>query len=138
MPPRHYKVDVWDSHDKFIETQNFRLTLKNPEESDYHLYYFDMALDKDFMIVDLNGLYEKSVMSVNYRSGYSVAKVYDGAKPFQVSEEYTDRQWLGLDTKLPNKVSWGAVVYGMFPVLKSANDEQRSQSLGDQIHKRSE
>lgn len=140
VPQGHYKISVWNLDKSLYKATESKITLKNPKESNDQLYRFDVAMDKIYTIVNLNALYEgntfadymsKAVGTKNNR--LKIEKFYDGATLFFIPETFTFRTFIDLDDKIPTKVSYGEVVYGLFQFPKTLPEEQLQEALFKRI-----
>lgn len=136
----NYKVSVWNLDKNLYKSIEYKITLKNPKESNYQLYRFDLAMDKIYTIVNLNALYEGNAFA-DYmskavgtkRDKLRIEKFYDGGSLFIVPETYTDRTFVDVDDKIPTNVKYGEVVYGLFAFEKSLPEDQIQDNLFNQI-----
>jgi len=136
----NYKVSVWNLDKNLYKSIEYKITLKNPKESNYQLYRFDLAMDKIYTIVNLNALYEGNAFA-DYmskavgtkRDQLRIEKIYDGGSLFIVPETYTDRTFVDVDDKIPTNVKYGEVVYGLFAFEKSLPEDQIQDNLFNQI-----
>lgn len=143
VPEGNYKVKVWNEDESLYDETDFKVTLKDSKKSDYRLYRFDLAMDKVYAIVNLNALYEGSFFA-DYMSNavgtkrekLHIEKLYDGGTPFLVSENYTSRTFVDTDDKIPTKIKYGEVVYGLFSFLKTVPEDQTETALYEQIAKK--
>lgn len=122
VPPGTYKIVVWDENNKFYnKVQKFSFEL--PEgKSDYHAYYFDLSMDKNFGIASLNHLFaggdfaESMANAVGTNKNLTIEIIYPGTEPFQVNTRYSNRTFLDLYDALPKEIKYGELLYGMFAV----------------------
>lgn len=138
-----YKIKVWDASETLVGSADFEVKLKNPEESDYQLYRFDLAMDKVFAVVNLNSMYEGNAFAEHMakavgtqRDYLKVEKLYDGRAPFLVPENFTSRTFVDLSDAIPSSVKYGQVVYGLFALPKTLREDQLQTTLLSQITKR--
>ena len=136
----NYKVSVWNLDKNLYKETEYKIVLKNPKESNYELYRFDLAMDKIYSVVNLNALYEGNSFT-DYMSKavgtkhdkLRIEKFYDGGSLFLVPETYTSRTFVDIDDKIPTKVKYGEVVYGLFAFEKSLPEDQIQENLFNQI-----
>lgn len=140
VPEGDYKITVWNQDETYYNSTYFTVKLKDPKKSNYQLYRFDLAMDKIYAIVYLNALYEGNSFAEEMaraagtsREKLKVEQLYDGAEPFFVSEDYAFRTFVDLDKKMPKKVKYGEMVYGLFSFPKAFEDEEIQPELYRQI-----
>lgn len=140
VPAGNYKVKVWNQDESLYKSVDFKVMLNDPQKSNYQLYRFDLAMDKIYAIVNLNALYEGNSFA-DYMSNavgtkrekLRVEKLYDGGVPFFVPETYTFRTFIDIDDKIPAKVRYGEVVYGLFAFPKALPEDHIQAVLLEQI-----
>jgi hypothetical protein len=140
VPEGNYKISVWNLDKNLYKSIKYKITLKNPKESNYQLYRFDIAMDKIYTIVNLNALYEGNSFA-DYMSKavgtkhdkLRIEKFYDGGTLFFIPETYTFRTFVDSDDKIPTKVKYGEVVYGLFEFPKTLPEDQIQETLFNQI-----
>lgn len=140
VPEGNYRISVWNMDKNLYKSAECKITLADPKKSNYQLQRFDIAMDKIYAIVNLNALYEgdsfadhmsKAVGTSNNK--LKIEKLYDGASLFFVPETYTFRTFIDTDDKLPAKVKYGEVVYGLFAFPKTTAEDQIQENLYKQI-----
>lgn len=143
VPTGNYKISVWDSNDSLVKSSEYQLKLPKPDESNYELMRFDLAVDKNFVLVNMNSMYggnaiaehmSKAMGTKSY--GIRIAKIYDGQLPFLLDENYTIRTIIDLEEDFPDRIKYGNVVYGLFAIPKELPKEQFQQALMEQIVKK--
>lgn len=140
VPEGNYKISVWNLDKNLYKSTECKITLKNPKESNYQLYRFDLAMDKIYTIVNLNALYEGNSFA-DYMSKavgtkhekLKIEKFYDGSSLFFVPETYTFRTFVDLEDKIPTKVKYGEVVYGLFEFPNTLSEDQIQETLFNKI-----
>jgi hypothetical protein len=143
VPEGNYKVKVWNQDESLYKSTDFKVTLKGSKKSNFQLYRFDLAMDKVYAIVNLNALYEGNSIAKHMsnavgtnRGKLQIEKLYDGGIPFFVQETYTLRTFVDTDDKIPTKVKYGEVVYGLFSFPKELPEDQMESVLFEQISKK--
>lgn len=140
VPEGNYKVSVWKSNNDLYKSIDYKVTLKNSQESNYQLYRFDLAMDKMYAVVNLNALYEggsfadsmsKAVGTKN--NNLRIEKFYNGDSFFFVAETYTSRTFVDMDDKIPTNAKYGEMVYGLFAFPKTLPHDQVKEHLFRQI-----
>ncbi|RZJ70743.1 hypothetical protein [Flavobacterium sp.] len=141
----NYKIRIWDAADNLVKEMDFKLTLPDPNKSNYELLRFDLAQDKVFVIVNMNSLYKGNDIAEHMskamgtqRSGLTIAKAYDGQKPFMLDPNITMRNVVDLEDDFPDRVSYGNTVYAIFAVPRSLPEGQLDANLMEQISKKTE
>ncbi|TSE02545.1 hypothetical protein [Aquimarina algiphila] len=140
IPEGHYRIQVWDQNDTIYKETKFKFALKNPDESNYELYRFDLAMDKDFVLVNLNALYSggsfaehmSNAVGTNFNQ-LKIEQVYKDNIPFLISNQYTDRTFIDIDDDLPSKVKYGEIVYGLFYLPSNLKDSLFSSLLYEKV-----
>lgn len=140
VPAGNYRIKVWNKDESLYKSADYKFVLQDPKESNYQLYRFDLAMDKIFCIVNLNALYEGNSFA-DYmsdavgtkREKLKIEKLYDASAPFLVPETYTSRTFVDMKDKIPTKVKYGEVVYGLFAFPKSLEEDQVQTALFEQI-----
>jgi len=126
----NYLIQVWDSEKYLIDEVEYNITLPN-KKSNYNLLRFDAAMDKKFVIVDINVIYKGGDLAEHmskamgtYSSSFKIEEVHDGKKPFFVNPNLESRTFIDLKKKLPKTVKYGEVVLGLFyfPTTYTNND----------------
>ncbi|WP_024772089.1 hypothetical protein [Aquimarina macrocephali] len=129
--PGTYLVKVWDHEDVLENEFEFSFSLPNPEESNYNYYRFDLAMNKDFRVVDMAAVYEGNSL-VNtmskavgtYQDDILVVETYKGDRPFLISETYTDRTFIDVYEDMPSRIRYGELIYRLEAVdVDSATKE---------------
>ncbi|GAA5082583.1 hypothetical protein GCM10023210_00080 [Chryseobacterium ginsengisoli] len=140
VPEGNYKVSVWKSDNNLYNSTEYKIKLKNPKESNYQLYRFDLAMDKIYAIVNLNALYEGNSFA-DYMSNavgtqhkkLRIEKFYNGGSLFFVPETYTFRTFVDINDEIPTRVKYGEVVYGLYAFPKTLPGNQVQDNLFRQI-----
>lgn len=140
VPEGNYKISVWNLDKNLYKSTEYKITLKDPKESNYQLSRFDLAMDKIYAIVNLNALYEGNSFA-DYMSKavgtkhekLKIEKFYDGGSLFFVPETYTFRTFIDVKDEIPTRVNYGEVVYGLFAFPKTLSEDQIQESLFNQI-----
>jgi hypothetical protein len=140
VPAGNYKVSVWNQDKSLYKSTDFEVKLKDPKKSNYQLYRYDIAMDKIYAVVNLNALY-KGNWFADYMANSTgtkleklrIEKLYYGGQLFFVRENYTSRTFIDIDDKLPKKVKYGEVVYGLFEFPKTLPDNQIEAAIYTQI-----
>lgn len=140
VPPGKYKISVWNQDKSLYQSVAFEVTLKDPKKWDYHVVRFDLAMDKIYAVVNLNALYEgksfaeyMSNAAGTKREKLRIEKFYDGSAPFIVPETYTFRTFVDISDKIPAKVKYGEIVYGLFSFPKTLPEDEIETTLFSQI-----
>lgn len=140
VPAGNYKVSVWNQDKSLYKSTIFEIRLKDPSESNYQLYRFDLAMDKIYAIVNLNALYEGNWFATHMANAVGtkneklkIEKLYDGSQFFFIPETYTYRTFIDTDDKVPTKVKYGEMVYGLFQFSKTLPDDEIEEALYTQI-----
>lgn len=136
IPEGKYTISVWDEDDYLYDETEFEFKLKNSEESDYSLYRFDLAMDKNFFVLNLNALYSgndfaehmSNAVGTN-NSQIEITKSYKSNIPFLIPDQYTGKTFIDLNEDLPTNIKYGESVYGLFFVSDTLNDSETSQLL---------
>ncbi|GAA3645286.1 hypothetical protein [Flavivirga jejuensis] len=145
IPEGKYEIITWnEDQSKLIKSTDFEFKLKKPEESDYSLYRFDAAMDKNFAVLFLNVLYEGNSFSEhmsksvgNDANTIQAMAFYDGSKPFFVADKYTDRNFLDYnDNSLPDEISYGDRVYGLFPFENTLSKKDILNVMAERVYNR--
>ncbi len=143
VPEGHYKIKVWDAEDNLVKEIDYTVKLPNPEKSNYELVRFDMAQDKAFVIVNMNSLYKGGAIAEHMsqamgtkRSGLTIAKAYNGQKPFMLDENITIRKVIDFEDDFPSSIKYGVTVYGIFAVPLSLKGEDAENYLMNEVAKR--
>ncbi|WP_300485992.1 hypothetical protein [Flavobacterium sp.] len=143
VPAGNYKVSVWDTNDSLVKASDYKLVLPNPDESNYELMRFDLAVDKLFVLVNMNSLYEGNAIAEHMANaagtksnGIRIAKVYEGDLPFLIEEAYTIRTIIDLEEDFPSSKKYGNVIYGLFAIPKDLPKEQLQRALMEEIVKK--
>lgn len=116
--PGKYLVKVWNKEDKLENEFEFEFSLDNPNESNYNLYRFDLAMDKNFALVNMNALYEgnslsntlASALGSNQEQLYYEAQ-YKGNQPFIIPDVYNKYTFIDLGEELPSRKKIGETIY---------------------------
>lgn len=121
--PGTYLVKVWDHEDVLENEFEFSFDLPNPQESNYNYYRFDLAMDKDYKVVDMAAVYEGSSLANTmsqalgtHQDNIFAVATYNGNRPFYVSEKYTDRTFICVYEDMPNRIGYGELIYKLEPV----------------------
>jgi len=140
VPAGNYEVSVWNQDKSLYKSTDFEIKLKDPSESNYQLYRFDLAMDKIYAIVNLNALYEGNWFATHMANAVGtkneklkIEKLYDGGQFFFIPETYTYRTFIDTDDKVPTKVKYGEMVYGLFQFSKTLPDNEIEEALYMQI-----
>ncbi|OJV52779.1 MAG: hypothetical protein BGO31_03190 [Bacteroidetes bacterium 43-16] len=140
VPPGNYQVTIWNDDKSELKTFDFQVILNDAEKTNHQPFRLDIALDKVYAVVHLNVLYEgeafASFMSKaagTHQTKLQFEKFYDGSKPFYVADEYTTRTFIDIDDKIPSKVKYGELVYGLFAFPKSLSKDQVEAEIIAQI-----
>lgn len=140
VPAGKYKISVWNLDKNLYKSTEYTITLKDPKKSNYQLYRFDIAMDKIYAIVNLNALYEgnsvadyMSKAAGTKNSKLRIEKFYDGGSLFFVPETYTFRTFVDTEDKIPAKVKYGEIVYGLFAFPKTESEDSIEENLLRQI-----
>ncbi len=136
-----YYVSIWDSKDQLVERFESVPVKLEDGKSNYNPIIIDIALDKKYVIANINYLYEGgdfaeiiSEASGTNQSSLKIVKVYDGTKPFEVEAEYRSSvHFVNIFTKkIPEKVEARAVVYALVPFSADITDTPSSLNA---VHK---
>ncbi|MBG6131103.1 hypothetical protein IWQ47_002573 [Aquimarina sp. EL_43] len=130
--PGTYLVKIWD-HEEVLENEfEFSFSLPNPEESNYNYYRFDIAMDKDFRVVNMAAAYEGSSLANTmskavgaHQDEILIVETYMGNRPFLIPESYTDRTFIDVYEDMPNRIKYGELIYRLEIVginSKTANE----------------
>lgn len=140
IPAGNYNVKVWNQDESLYQSTDFKIVLKDPKKSDYQLYRLDLAMDKIYAIVNLNALYEGNSFAEHMsnaagtnRDKLRIEKLYNGGVPFLVLETYTSRTFVDMEDKIPTKVKYGEIVYGLFAFPKTLPEDQVQATLFEQV-----
>jgi hypothetical protein len=143
IPEGRYKIEVWDEKELLYQETEFSFQLKDPTQSDFQLYRFDLAMDKKFALVYLNAVYSGNALAEEMSkavgtnsNSLQVEKIYDGQRPFLVSEQYTGRTFIDLEDDLPSSVKYGEVVYGLFHVSNTLTESELYEKIPTQVSKK--
>ncbi len=143
IPEGRYKIEVWDDKELLYQETEFSFQLKDPTQSDFQLYRFDLAMDKKFALVYLNAVYSGNALAEEMSkaigtnsTSLQVKKIYDGQHPFLVSEQYTGRTFIDLEDGLPSSVKYGEVVYGLFHLDNTLTESELYQQIPAQVNKK--
>ncbi len=136
----NYRITVWNQDETYYNSTDFKVVLEDPTKSNYQLYRFDLAMDKIYAIVYLNALYEGNSFAEQMakaagtsRERLKIEQFYDGVFPFFVPETYTYRTFVDINDKLPKKIKYGEMVYGLFAFPKTLEDDEIETELYRQI-----
>ncbi|RWW91779.1 hypothetical protein [Flavobacterium cerinum] len=140
IPVGDYKVSVWNADKSLFKSFDFKVALQDPEKTNHYPFRLDVAMDKMYTIVNMNALYEGNSLAEfmskaagTKQSGIKFEKFYDGSVPFFVPEEYAARTFVDVDGKIPSKVKYGEMVYGLFAFPKSLPKDQVEAEIVSQI-----
>ncbi|UII77382.1 hypothetical protein LV716_06315 [Flagellimonas sp. HMM57] len=136
IPEGKYKISVWDDNDNLYKEIIFEFKLENPDESDYRLYRFDLAMDKHHVLVCMNALYEGNSLSesiskvagTNHNS-LKIEQIYNGNLPYRISETYTGRTFKDLGESLPRTIRSRELIYRLFAFPDSLSTNQIDKKL---------
>lgn len=130
--PGTYLVKIWDHEDELESKFDFSFSLPNPEESNYNYYRFDVAMDKDFRIVDMAAAYEGSSLANTmskavgtYQDNILVVETYKGNMPFLIPESYTSRTFIDIYEDMPSRIKYGELIYRL-EVIDSATAKKKN------------
>ncbi|MBO6515604.1 MAG: hypothetical protein JJ975_03545 [Bacteroidia bacterium] len=142
LPPGNYLIKVWDDQESLYDTCWFAFQLPDAEKSNHHLMRFDLAMNKTFAVAYLNAVYSGNSFAEHMSEAVGtnaetlrLEETYDGTLPFMVEDKYTRRTWVGLGEKLPGKIKYGEVVYGLFAFPGDTPPDQLSKALYDEVAK---
>lgn len=114
--PGKYLVKVWNQKDS-LDNQ-FEFNLENPDESNYNLYRFDLAMDKEFFLVNKNAMYDGNSLSNTIATALGTKQqsvvyeaFYEGNRPFLIPEVYSKSTFIDLDEELPDRKKIGETIY---------------------------
>lgn len=131
---------MWNQDKTLFKSTVFKIKLKDGEKSNYQPYRFDLAMDKIYAIVNLNALYEGNWFATHMANAVGpklerlkIEKLYDGSRFFFIPETYTYRTFIDIDDKLPKKVKYGEVVYGLFEIPKTLPENKIQEAIYTQI-----
>lgn len=143
VPPGNYKISVWDTNDSLVKASEYKLVLPKPDESNYELMRFDLAVDKLFVLVNMNSMYEGNAIAEHMSNAMGtksnairIAKVYEGDLPFLIEEAYTIRTIIDLEEDFPDRKKYGNVIYGLFAIPKALPKDQLQSALFEEIAKK--
>lgn len=136
IPEGKYNISVWDEEDYLYKETEFEFQLKTPEESDYSLYRFDIAMDKNFFVLNLNALYSgndfaehmSNAVGTN-KNQIEITKTYKSNTPFLVPDQYTGKTFLDIYDDLPKDIKYGESVYGLFYLSDTLSETKTSSRL---------
>ncbi|MBS9462860.1 hypothetical protein KIM67_10590 [Flagellimonas sp. 389] len=140
IPEGKYMISVWDHNDKLYKETDFEFKLKNPDESDYSLYRFDLAMNKHHVLVCMNALYEGNSFSediskaagTNYNT-LKIAQIYNGSLPYLISEKYTDQTFRDMEESMPKTIRSRELIYRLYTFPDSLSKTQITKMLQREI-----
>lgn len=140
VTPGKYTVSIWNADKSLYKSFDYPVILENPNKTNYQPFRLDIALDKVFTVVNLNFLYEGNAFSEfmsnavgSKQTKLKFEKFYKGDEPFFIPDEYTGRTFVDLDDKIPSKVKYGEMVYGLFAFPRTLPKEQVEAEILTQI-----
>ena len=138
--PGRYIVKVWDEEDNLLKEFEFQFELENPEESNYNLYRFDLAMDKYFTVIDLNAVYEGNSLAESLstavgtnKQALTIKEIYKGDLPFLIPETITNRTFVELNESIPSRIKFGEIVYGLFAVSDTLNESEMYTYISEKL-----
>ncbi|MFK7818649.1 MAG: hypothetical protein AB8G99_08015 [Planctomycetaceae bacterium] len=140
IPEGKYRITVWGEDGNSVSTTDFEFSLPVEGESNYQLYRFDVAIDKVFVVMNLNALYEGNSFAEHMSeavgtnsSQLSVEAEYAGGQPFLVPQKFADRTFVDLKETVPRKVKYGEVVYRLMCYPKELDQNEVPAFLQSQL-----
>lgn len=128
--PGTYLVKIWNHEDVLEGKFNFSFSLPNPEESNYNYYRFDLAMDKDFRILDMAAAYSGNSLANTmskavgtHQDNVLVLETYKGNMPFLIPESYTNRTFVDVYEDMPNQIKYGELIYKLEAVDNATKNE---------------
>lgn len=138
--PGRYQIQVRDSEGKLKGESETKFSIPRSKKAGHHLMYFDLAMDKDFYVLNLSAVFSGNLLAEHKADNDAapqdrliIEEKYDGASTFTVPERITKRTWVNLGDNIPTTVKHGEVVYGLYAIPKEINEKEVYKSLVESV-----